>query len=283
MPNFRPLAWMYRRGPSCRGTSCSVDHSLGVAGAFQRRSLLPGLISQQSSMLMYGPAVLDQSAARPSRRPPRGPSRRRRRWRSSSNCSSPAAASARSCRRRRSGTSLGLAQGVLGVQRDDVLAVLRQRPVIRPVLASSVSPAGRPSAANFIGRSPLAAMVNSNGWPGRTPKTRAVDPRRGRRLRRQHHLLFASGRHRHRLLATDLELRLGPVGIVVGDVVPLVLDDQNQRLHAGHVDVRFLGGIAFLHRAAFPKVAAVAALLPAAETPADLTSESDDESRPSAP
>ena len=87
---------------------------------------------------------------------------------------------------------------------------------------------------------------------------RAVDPRRRRRLRRQHDLLFARGGNRHRLLAADLELRFGPVGMVVGDVVPLVLDDQNQRLHAGHVDVRFLGGVAFLHRAAFPKVAAVA-------------------------
>src|SRR5208282_3990252 len=47
------------------------------------------------------------------------------------------------------------------------------RPVICPVLASSFKPSGNPSALNAMGRSPVAAMVKRNGWPGRTPNTLA--------------------------------------------------------------------------------------------------------------
>src|SRR4051812_15543722 len=42
-------------------------------------------------------------------------------------------------------------------------------PVICPVEVSSFNPDGKPSAANSIGRSPEAAMVNRNGERGRTP------------------------------------------------------------------------------------------------------------------
>ncbi len=44
-------------------------------------------------------------------------------------------------------------------------------PVMWPVLASSFKPCGRFFAENFIGRSPVAGIVNRNGEPGRTPKT----------------------------------------------------------------------------------------------------------------
>src|ERR1017187_4951262 len=43
-------------------------------------------------------------------------------------------------------------------------------PVIWPVLAFSFKPRGRLSAENFMGRSPVAGIVNKNGEPGRTPK-----------------------------------------------------------------------------------------------------------------
>ena len=43
-------------------------------------------------------------------------------------------------------------------------------PPNRPVWLSSVKPAGSPSAANRIGRLPVAAIVYSSGWPGRMPK-----------------------------------------------------------------------------------------------------------------
>ena len=46
-------------------------------------------------------------------------------------------------------------------------------PVMRPVLESSLRPCGSLSAENFMGRSPVAAMVNKNGEPARTPKTSA--------------------------------------------------------------------------------------------------------------
>src|SRR5262249_19678568 len=44
-------------------------------------------------------------------------------------------------------------------------------PVIRPEVGSSFSPVGRFSAVKPIGRSPVAAIVNKKGFPGRTPKT----------------------------------------------------------------------------------------------------------------
>ena len=43
------------------------------------------------------------------------------------------------------------------------------RPVMMPVCGSSVSPAGRPSAAKAIGRSPVHGMRYRNGFPGRAP------------------------------------------------------------------------------------------------------------------
>src|ERR1035437_10333552 len=46
-------------------------------------------------------------------------------------------------------------------------------PVMRPVAGSSFSPLGRFCAEKLIGRSPVAAIVNRNGDPGRTPKTDA--------------------------------------------------------------------------------------------------------------
>ncbi len=48
---------------------------------------------------------------------------------------------------------------------------LSDLPLRKPVLGSSFTPSGKPSAENCIGRSPVAATVNSTGWPGRTPKT----------------------------------------------------------------------------------------------------------------
>src|ERR1019366_406795 len=44
-------------------------------------------------------------------------------------------------------------------------------PVMRPVFASSFKPRGSFFAENFIGRSPVAGIVNKNGEPDRTPKT----------------------------------------------------------------------------------------------------------------
>src|SRR5277367_2212055 len=46
-------------------------------------------------------------------------------------------------------------------------------PVMRPVWGSSCKPAGKLSAAKVIGRSPVAAMMNKNGEPGRMPKISA--------------------------------------------------------------------------------------------------------------
>src|SRR5688572_8230082 len=43
-------------------------------------------------------------------------------------------------------------------------------PVIRPVAASSLSPAGKPFAAKLTGRWPVAGTVKRKGEPGRTPK-----------------------------------------------------------------------------------------------------------------
>src|SRR5438309_1949403 len=50
---------------------------------------------------------------------------------------------------------------------------LSRRPEMRPVSASTRNPAGKPSAAKLIGRSPVAEIVNRKGEPGRTPKTSA--------------------------------------------------------------------------------------------------------------
>src|SRR5581483_2601483 len=47
-------------------------------------------------------------------------------------------------------------------------------PTICPVFASSCKPSGKLSAEKVIGRSPVAAMVKRNGWPGRTPKIFAL-------------------------------------------------------------------------------------------------------------
>src|SRR5882724_4863470 len=47
-------------------------------------------------------------------------------------------------------------------------------PVMWPVCGSSCRPDGKLSAAKVIGRSPVAAMVNKNGEPGRTPKISAL-------------------------------------------------------------------------------------------------------------
>src|SRR6185312_3983786 len=44
-------------------------------------------------------------------------------------------------------------------------------PEILPDSRSILTPAGRWSAENLTGRSPVAGMVNSIGWFGRTPKT----------------------------------------------------------------------------------------------------------------
>ena len=68
---------------------------------------------------------------------------------------------------------LGAAPGVDRTQCDLVGAALLERTVIRPVASSSVNPAGRFSAENCIGRSPVAGIRNRNGLPGRTPTTRA--------------------------------------------------------------------------------------------------------------
>src|SRR4051812_38772350 len=46
-------------------------------------------------------------------------------------------------------------------------------PVMWPVCGSSERPSGSASAANFIGRSPVAAIMYISGCPGRTPKTLA--------------------------------------------------------------------------------------------------------------
>ena len=55
-------------------------------------------------------------------------------------------------------------QRVFGAEGDHELALRgASAPVIRPVLASSSSPAGSPVALKVIGRSPVAAMVNRNG------------------------------------------------------------------------------------------------------------------------
>src|SRR5260370_18492215 len=51
--------------------------------------------------------------------------------------------------------------------------LLSSVPVIRPVCGLSCKPAGKLSAAKVIGRSPVAATVNKNGEPGRTPKIAA--------------------------------------------------------------------------------------------------------------
>ena len=42
-----------------------------------------------------------------------------------------------------------------------------------PVCGVQLQAGGRLSAENFIGRSPVAGIVNRNGEPGRTPKTLA--------------------------------------------------------------------------------------------------------------
>src|SRR5690606_32194583 len=44
-------------------------------------------------------------------------------------------------------------------------------PEILPVTGTSFNPRGKFFAANFIGRSPVAATVNKKGDPGRIPKT----------------------------------------------------------------------------------------------------------------
>ena len=67
-------------------------------------------------------------------------------------------------------------------------------PLIRPVAGSRRRPAGRPSAAKRIGRSPVAAIVKRKGDPGRTPKTRAPLMRgAGPGLRREDHGLLRPG------------------------------------------------------------------------------------------
>ncbi len=66
------------------------------------------------------------------------------------------------------------------------------------------------------------------------------------------------GRYGHGLFTADVELRLGPVGMIIIDVVSFVLDNENQIFHAGYIDVHFLGGLVLFHHATLPKIAAVA-------------------------
>src|SRR5882724_3356681 len=46
-------------------------------------------------------------------------------------------------------------------------------PVMSPVCASTVRPAGNPAAEKVMGLSPVAGIVKRTGEPGRTPKTLA--------------------------------------------------------------------------------------------------------------
>jgi hypothetical protein len=86
-------------------------------------------------------------------------------------------------------------------------------PVICPVAGSSTSPAGRPSAENVIGRSPVAVSVNKNGLPRTLPvDLRAGDPRRVRRGRRENLAAIIRNDHGRRRGAVGLGAQRGSQG-----------------------------------------------------------------------
>jgi len=133
-------------------------------------------------------------------------------------------------------------------------------PVIRPVCGSSCKPAGKLSAAKVIGRSPVAAMVNKNGEPGRTPKIvaplmRGFGEAVGVKITAgSASAAVASGC----ASPTVSNFASAPIRVVVGNSIAGITDFKQQCFDAVNIDGEIFSRAARFHDAALPKHLSVA-------------------------